>query len=99
MSALFVATEKGGHVPIKVGESAPYRTELIKALSWDAVDTIVARFESLNPYDKKVVSGSILKIEDENFEEITRTRVQLYGYFLGACPRNSHLTLDEEGQE
>jgi hypothetical protein len=32
----------------------------IVALGWKQVDAIVSRFESLNPYDKTAIPGSIL---------------------------------------
>src|SRR2546427_1620312 len=38
----------------------PDGREVIKALSWDKVQRIVDRFESLNPYNRKFVKGSIL---------------------------------------
>jgi len=46
----------------------PDGQEAIKALSWDEVDSIVRRFEQLNPYDRDAVPGSILNIEDVNNE-------------------------------
>jgi len=84
-SMTIVATEDGGPVSIKVGESKPYRIETITALSWEAVDRIIKQFEALNPYDRSIVPGSLLKLEDENFEERTRSqRRQLYGCFISA---------------
>jgi DNA polymerase type B, organellar and viral len=38
------------------------------ALPLRTVKEIVRRFEALNPYDRAIVPGSILKIEDENFD-------------------------------
>jgi hypothetical protein len=61
-----VATDKGGWVSCP-GERGPDGEYGIKALSWDEVYEIRDRFESLNPYDRKNVPGSILKIEDVNF--------------------------------
>jgi hypothetical protein len=43
--------------------------ERVRALSWKEVDEIVARFESLNPYDRKAVPGSILNLTDDNYED------------------------------
>jgi hypothetical protein len=84
-SMTIVSTETGGLIDIKSGEESPYQTEQITALSWDDVDAIVHRFESLNPYDKTIVPGSILKIEDENFSDKTRNnRPQLYGFFIAS---------------
>ena len=41
----------------------PDGAEPITALSWAEVQRIVDRFESLNPYNRKLVPGSILKIQ------------------------------------
>ena len=68
-SMAIVATKKGGIVPCGGGL---YRTkdgqEGIKALSWEQVDQIVKRFESLNPYQHNAIPGSVLKIEEVNFD-------------------------------
>jgi hypothetical protein len=40
-------------------------------------------FEALNPYDKKIVPGSILRIDDINFHSGGSQR-QLYGYGISA---------------
>ncbi len=37
-------------------------------LPMQKVSRIVKRFEALNPYDRSIVPGSILKIEEENFD-------------------------------
>jgi len=55
----------------------------INALSWSSVQRIVSRFEALNPYDKKIIPGSILRIEDINFDSDGAQR-QLYGYGISA---------------
>ncbi len=47
----------------------PDGAEPITALSWAEVQRIVDRFESLNPYDRKLVPGSILKIHKLNWDE------------------------------
>ena len=64
-----VATEHGGLVLCPGG---PHRLaseeEAISALTWAKVREIVSRFEQLNPYDRTRVPGSILKIEDENYD-------------------------------
>jgi hypothetical protein len=43
--------------------------EKVRALSWKEVDEIIARFESLNPYDRKAVPASILNLTDDNYED------------------------------
>jgi hypothetical protein len=57
--------------------------QAIKALSWDEVEKIADKFTALNPYDAKAVPGSILKIEDVNFNSSKKQR-QLYGYAISA---------------
>jgi hypothetical protein len=90
-----VATRDGGRVPCLGG---PYRFKgkaAIKALSWDEVEAIRMRFAALNPYDRSVVPGSILKIEDENFAADGQQR-QLWCYAISA-KRYALFTLDEHG--
>ena len=55
----------------------------IVALSWVEVQNIVDRFESLNPYNRKIVPGSILKIHKLNWDRNKKCR-QLYGYSIAA---------------
>jgi hypothetical protein len=84
-SMAIVSTQKGGLVPCPGG---PFRDkegkEAIKALSWAEVDTISERFKSLNPYDRKAIRGSILKIEDDNWNPKTKKRRQLYCLAISA---------------
>jgi hypothetical protein len=59
-------------------------SDAVKALSWDEVRRIVGKFGKLNPYDPKIVPGSILNIVEEmNFDKHGRQR-QLYGYGISA---------------
>lgn len=72
-SMAIVATETGGLVPCKGGkEKTRDVEEAIRALSWKQVDRIRNRFKSLNPYNRRAISGSILKIEDDNYDPQTR---------------------------
>ena len=57
--------------------------DCIKALSWPDVQHIVDRFESLNPYDRKLVPGSILKLHKINSDQ-NKERRQLFGYSIAA---------------
>jgi|SRR5882672_451704 len=57
--------------------------DAVKALSWEKVRSIADRFATLNPYDPDAVPGSILKIEDVNFDSAKNQR-QLYGYVISA---------------
>ena len=58
--------------------------EAILALSWEQVAEIVACFERLNPYDRAVGPGSILKIEDDNFDPVTEKQRQLWCLAISA---------------
>jgi hypothetical protein len=40
----------------------------IPTLAWDQITEVADRFESLNPYDRRHVPGSILKIENLNYD-------------------------------
>ena len=84
-SMAIVATREGGPVPCAGG---PFRTkdgqEAIRALSWKQVDRIARRFKKLNPYNPRAVPGSILKIEDDNWDPITKKQRQLYCVAISA---------------
>jgi hypothetical protein len=58
-------------------------TPAIRALSWDQVREIVDRFESLNPYDRDAVPGSILRIEDVNRGDDGKQR-EIHAYVISA---------------
>lgn len=96
-SMAIVATEHGGMIPCGGGT---LRTnddcEAVKALSWDQVDRIKRRFAALNPYEKDAVPESILKIEEDNYDPITRKQRQLYCVAISA-KRYAPFLLDSEG--
>jgi hypothetical protein len=78
-SMAIVATETGGLVRCEGGpHRLPDGSEAVKALRWQDVDQIAARFAQLNPYDRKIVPGSILKIEDVNFHDGRQRQVYCY---------------------
>lgn len=93
-SMAIVASEHGGLVPCHSGpHKMPDGSDAIKALSWSETREIVNRFKSLNPYNKKVVPGSILNIVEEiNFDSNGKQR-QVYGYGISA-KRYAVYTLD-----
>jgi hypothetical protein len=68
-SMTIVATEHGGLVPC-LGGAALTDGAAIRALSWQGVREMAGRFCALNPYAPDAVPGSILKIEDENFDKL-----------------------------
>ena len=83
-SMAIVATQRGGLIECPGG---PYRKDgkpAIKALSWAQVDAIAKRFEALNPYDRTAIPGSILKIEDDNFDPKTGQQRQLWCLAISA---------------
>jgi hypothetical protein len=85
-SMAIVATELPRIIPCRSGNQlTEEREEGIKSLSWEQVEGIVRKFELLNPYDKKLVPGSILKVENENYSEASPTKLeQLWAYAISA---------------
>ena len=62
----------------------PDGSDAVRALSHEQVRQIVARFEALNPYDRRLVPGSILNVVEEiNFDSAGKQR-DLYGYGISA---------------
>ena len=84
-SMAIVASERGGFIPCPGG---PFRAkdgqEAVKALSWKQVDALSKRFEALNPYDRRAIPGSVLKIEDDNRDPKTKKQRQLYCLAISA---------------
>lgn len=76
-SAAIVSTERRKRIEMPDG------AEPITALSWSEVQRIVDRFESLNPYDPKLIPGSILKVHKLNWDRDKKRR-QLFGYSVAA---------------
>ncbi len=66
----------------------------MRALSFDEVDAIIARFDALNPYGRPI-DGSILKLEDVNLDEHGVSR-QVWCYAISS-KRYCLVTLDEQG--
>jgi hypothetical protein len=83
-SMAIVSTKKGGAIPCKGGNPSKHGGEIVHALSWGQVDGIVKKFESLNPYDRDVIRGSVLKIEDDNYDPRTGKPRQLYCLAISA---------------
>lgn len=71
-----VASKTGGTVQMPDG--APP----IKALSWDEVEQITKRFDSLSPYNRKIVPH-LLRLTDENYDQDASQR-QLFGISIAA---------------
>jgi hypothetical protein len=71
-----VASKTGGTVQMPDG--APP----IKALSWKEVEQITSRFDSLSPYNRKIVPH-LLRLTDENYDTNGAQR-QLFGLSIAA---------------
>ncbi len=82
-SLAIVAQSQSGPVACPSGDG-PDEAPAITALSWRKVQEIRDRFTALNPYDPDVVPGSILKIEDENFDPTTGDQRALWAYCISA---------------
>ncbi len=84
-SMAIVSSKDGGLVACNGGSHrTPDGKDAIKALSWKDVRALVDRFEPLNPYNPKIVPGSVLNIvEDINYDSNGRQR-QVYGYGISA---------------
>jgi hypothetical protein len=82
-SLCIVADRRARLVPCSGGPHHVRGVAAVKALSWSQVRKIVERFASLNPYDRRKVPGSILKIEKINFGRHHRQR-QLFGFAISA---------------
>jgi hypothetical protein len=78
-SLAIVGSENGGQLDIPGSDG-------VKLLSWAEVQDIVDAFIPLNPYDPKVVRGSILNLVDANFVDSNPKNQQrrLYGYSIAA---------------
>ncbi len=84
-SMAIVATEQGGMVPCPGGS---LRTRdgrsAVRALSWKQVREVTQMFASLNPYHRKTIPESILKIEDDNYDPETKKQRHLYCLAISA---------------
>ena len=93
-SMAIVATKTGGLIPCPGGALRDSKgRETVKALSWNQVKEISQKFVNLNPYDRNVpgVPDSILKIEDDNFDPITKKQRQIYCLAISAKRYNLFL--------
>jgi hypothetical protein len=77
-SMAIVSTEHGGMIP------TGSRNKALTALSWEQTRQIADRFEALNPYNREVIPGSVLKREDDNCDPKTGKQRQLYCVAISA---------------
>lgn len=104
-SMAIVSTKRGGTIPCEGGKrSVKDGTEGVTALSWGQVDELVKKFEALNPYDRNVIRGSVLKIEEDNYDPKTKKQRQLHclaisakRYALFLWPKDREPVLLREG--
>jgi hypothetical protein len=83
-SIAIVATPDAGPVHCLEGPHTDRRHEPLQALSYAEVDRIIDRFATLNPYNSELVGGSILELEEWNFDAHTGKRRQLHCYAISA---------------
>ena len=78
-SLAIVSSEKGGKLNIPGSEG-------LRILPWREAKQIADRFSSLNPYNPKAVTGSILNLVDANFvdSDPDKPQRQLNGYSIAA---------------
>jgi hypothetical protein len=96
-SMAVVATPSGGYVPCPGGtHRTEDQQEAIKALSWNQVDKIAELFQSLNPYNRDAIPGSILKIEGDNFVPTSGKQRQIFCLAISA-KRYALFLRDKEG--
>ena len=96
-SMAIVATQRGGLIECEGGTHRKNGKQAITALSWAQVDSIAKRFEALNPYDRTAIPGSVLKIEDDNFDPKTGRQRQLFCLAISA-KRYTLFLRDREGE-
>jgi hypothetical protein len=87
-SMAIVATENGGETSCAGGKRG-----VIKALSWKEVRNISSQFDQLNPYDRDAVPASILKLEDDNYDDPDTREHQRQLYCLAISAKRYALFL------
>jgi hypothetical protein len=97
-SMAIVATEQGGLIPCPGGRNRTAdQREAVKALSWKQVQKLAQRFAQLSPYSLAAIPGSILKIENDNFDPKTGKQRQVYCLAISA-KRYALFLRDERGE-
>ena len=78
-SLAIVASKRGGSLRIPGSKG-------VRILSWAEVGVIVDKFAALNPYNRKIVKGSILNLVNANYvdSDPRKSQRQLYGYSIAA---------------
>ena len=78
-SLAIIASKSGGQIRIPGSKG-------VRILSWAEVQAVVDQFATLNPYNRKIVKGSILNLVDANYRDShpRNPQRQLYGYSIAA---------------
>lgn len=96
-SMMPVTTEFGGPVPCVGGPlKLDDGREAVLALSFAELASIIHRFDRIHPYDRTSVPESILKVEEANFDLVTKERLTLYAFAISA-KRYALFTYDDDG--
>jgi hypothetical protein len=83
-SMAIVATRLGGLIPCQGGpEIDEQGRACVRALTYAQVEEIIARFERLNPYNRKIIPGSILEIDDASLDHNDAIR-ELWAWSIAA---------------
>ena len=96
-SMAILATKTGGMVPCPGGSYIKSGEPAVKALTWAQVQEISEKFAALNPYGREAVPGSVLKIEEDNFDPNSGQQRQLYCFAISA-KRYTLFMLDQNGE-
>jgi hypothetical protein len=83
-SMAIVATKRGGFISCPGGNLIKNGVAGFNALTWKQVDQVVKEFEALNPYNREIISRSVLKIEDDNFDPKTGKQRQIHCLAISA---------------
>jgi hypothetical protein len=91
-SLAIVASKKGGSLRVPGSKG-------VRILSWAEVKVVVDKFAALNPYNRKIVKGSILNLVDANFVDSApkKPQRQLYGYSIAAKRYTLHKKTGKNG--
>ena len=89
-SMAIVATTTGGLVPCDGGpETHALGRPCVRGLSHAQIHEIIAGFERLNPYNRKIIPGRILEIDDASLASTERSAISRRGRSpLNATPHS-----------
>jgi hypothetical protein len=83
-SMAIIATKLGGLVPCQGGpETDEHGRACVRALSHAQIHEIISAFERLNPYNRKIIPGSILEIDDACLDQSGEIR-DLWAWTIAA---------------